>query len=151
MVISIILSSVKAKGLMFGDYYHFTSADNKTVEYQHGFWIRRIYLTFDGEISNGISSRVTLEMNTPYGFGKSLQLVPFVKNAYLKYKPYRSLGILVGIIPSPTFDIVEQKWGKRYLEKTPEDLYKLGPASEFGLGLKGDFSWLKYYNVYGNK
>jgi len=143
---------VKVEGLMFGDYYHFTSAqDTANVQYQSGFWIRRIYLTFKADIADNFSSVINFEMNSPYGFdqSKSATLVPFVKDAYLKYKFYDQ-ALLMGIIPAPTYSVVEKVWGKRYLEKTPEDLYRLAPTREIGVGLEGGFGILKYYLTFGN-
>ena len=140
---------VKISGLMFGDYYHFTSADDSVVQYQHGFWIRRIYLTSKVKLTENFSAIINLEMNSPYGFNESKSLIPFVKDAYLKFSIYDQ-SILFGIIPAPTYSVVEKVWGKRYLEKTPEDLYRLAPTRETGLGLEGGFGILKYYITFGN-
>jgi len=99
---------------MFGDYYHFTSAqDTINVQYQSGFWIRRIFLTFKADIADNFSSVINFEMNSPYGFdqSKSTTLVPFVKDAYLKYKFYDQ-ALLMGIIPVPTYSVVEM-FGER--------------------------------------
>lgn len=140
---------LKYSGLVFGDYYHFTSAEDSTIENQHGFWIRRIYTTFDSKISDEFSARVRFEMNTPYGFEEAQSLVPYVKDAYLKYK-ISGQSIMFGIISSPTFELIEEEWGKRYLEKTPDDLYKIGSSREFGIGAKGGYGIIKYYAVVGN-
>ncbi len=140
---------LKFSGLVFGDYYHFTSAEDSTIENQNGFWIRRIYLTFDSDISEEFSARVRFEMNTPYGFEKAGELIPFVKDAYLNYK-ISGQSIMFGIISSPTFELIEEEWGKRYLEKTPDDLYKIGSSREFGIGAKGGYGIFKYYAVVGN-
>lgn len=140
---------LKYSGLVFGDYYHFTSAEDSTIENQNGFWIRRIYTTFDSKISEEFSARVRFEINTPYGFEESRALVPYIKDAYLKYK-ISGQGIMFGIIPSPTFELMEQEWGKRHLEKTPNDLYRIGPSRDFGIGAKGGFGIMSYYIVFGN-
>ncbi|MEO0163958.1 MAG: hypothetical protein ABIL51_05765 [candidate division WOR-3 bacterium] len=140
---------LKFSGLVFGDYYHFTSAEDSTIENQNGFWIRRIYLTFDSDISEEFSARVRFEINTPYGFNKPDYLVPYIKDAYLKYK-VGAQSLMFGIIPSPTFELMEEEWGKRYLEKTPNDLYRIGPSREFGIGAKGRYKIFKYYAVVGN-
>ncbi len=149
---SVLLGEVRVEGLMFGDYYHFTSAhDTAKIQYQHGFWIRRIFVTFKADIAENFSSVINFEMNSPYGFDHttSTTLVPYIKDAYLRFK-FSGQSLLFGLIPTPTYYVVERVWGKRYLEKTPEDLYRMAPTRDLGLGIQGELGILKYFLSLGN-
>ena len=57
--------SWRISGLMFGDYYWFAADHRDVLEEQNGFWLRRIFLTYDQKFSEAFSTRVRLEMNSP--------------------------------------------------------------------------------------
>ncbi len=76
----------KFSGWMFGDYYYAVTHHDEAVEGNNGFWLRRIYFTYDNTLSDKIAMRFRLEMNSPGDFKTSSTLVPFVKDAYLTAK-----------------------------------------------------------------
>lgn len=142
----------KISGLMFGDYYYALSHHDAAIEGHNGFWLRRIYFTYDAAIGERMAMRLRLEANSPGDFKTSSTLVPFVKDAYLT----RRLGrhtLMLGLIGTPLYDNLDEFWGYRPMEKTPVDLFKFGNSRELGLGVKGPLDAkgrLTYTLVAGN-
>ncbi|RMF56086.1 MAG: hypothetical protein D6748_14280 [Calditrichaeota bacterium] len=126
----------KISGYMFGDYYWVAQNHNSDIENMNGFWLRRVYFTYDKGLSDAFSMRLRLEMAHPGDFTSKSTAVPFIKDAYLKYKKGNH-QIILGISPTPTWEVVEKVWGYRSVEKTPLDLQKFGSSRDFGVALKG--------------
>src|SRR5512137_940288 len=129
----------KLSGMAFGDYYWVAANQLDSLKNQNGFWLRRIYFTVDQTIATGWDTRFRLEAASPGTFGTSAATITsFVKDAYLRWQPGLH-AVIIGISPSPTFDVIEGIWGYRDVEKTPLDLQKLGSSREFGIAVKGAF------------
>jgi hypothetical protein len=135
----------KISGLMFGDYYWFAKNHDKTTslsndtgyEGQNGFWLRRIYLTYDYNFDEEFSTRFRFEANSPDFTNKTAtNMTPIVKDAYLKYK-WDTRNLFFGLSGAPTFELVENHWGYRPIEKSPEDLWGFGSSRDFGFAAKG--------------
>ena len=142
----------KFSGLVFGDYYYAVAHHDATVEGNNGFWLRRVYFTYDNSLSDKIGMRFRLEMNSPGDFKTAATLIPFVKDAYLTAKLGRHT-LLLGLIGTPLYDTLDEYWGYRPMEKTPIDLFKFGNSRDFGIGLKGPLDAkgkLTYTVVAGN-
>lgn len=140
----------KMSGLMFGDYYMIASNHDSSIVGSNGFWFRRIYLTYENDIADNISVRVRLEMGSAGNFSTTpALLVPFIKDAYLKWKINEHHELLLGISEPPTLRILEKYWGHRFLEKTPLDLQRWAPSRDFGLTIRGDLlsSGILKYNI----
>jgi len=143
----------KLSGIVFGDYYYIAANHLDSLEGQNGFWLRRIYFTVDQTIAPEWDLRFRLEASGPGDFSTSaVALSPTVKDAHLRWQ--RGLhAILIGISPSPTWDVVEDVWGFRSVEKTLLDLQRMGSAREFGVSFKGSFDQAKkvrYHAMIGN-
>jgi len=140
----------KFSGLMFGDYYWYDkwhqdqiSATNTTkVEGQQGFWLRRAYFTYDLALSEKFTTRFRLEANSNGQFAGG-NLVPYVKDAYLKWNFAGKQQLTLGIQPSLTFDWLEGFWGLRHIEKTPADLYRIDSSRDFGVTFSGPVATVK--------
>jgi len=76
--------SPQFSGYMFGDYYYVAASHNPDLEERNGFWLRRIYFTFDQEIAEGWSVRLRTEMSQPGDFTSGSKMNPVVKDAYVK-------------------------------------------------------------------
>ena len=126
----------KISGLMFGDYYYFADSQNPKFDSQQGFWLRRAYLTYEHTFSEKFYTRFRLESNSN-GQMAGGNLVPFVKDAYLRWNYYGKQQAIFGISPSLTFDSEEGFWGLRHIEKTPADLYRIDSSRDFGLVFSG--------------
>ncbi len=142
----------KFSGYMFGDYYYILKNHKTDLQERNGFWFRRIYFTYDRKLNEAFSVRLRLEMLHPGDFSTKATAVPFVKDAYLKYKNGRH-QIILGISPTPTWEVLEKVWGYRSLEKTPLDLQKFGSSRDFGIAAKGSLvekGIVKYHVMFAN-
>lgn len=140
------------KGTVFGDFYWIPLNHNSGLEGHNGFWIRRIYFTYEREISESFSSRLRLEMNSEGDFLTNSKMSPVVKDAYLKWSNDRH-AVYAGISSTPTWGLVEDVWSYRSVEKTPLDLQKMGSSRDFGISLKGSLDsdrTLDYHVMFGN-
>jgi hypothetical protein len=145
----------KFSGYMFGDYFYNVQRDtligsfknaatNGAKDYQ-AFQLRRIYFTYDNDISASFTTRFRLEGSTG---------APVVKDAYLKWKNmFGGTDALFGMQPTPAYDISEAAWGYRSLEKTIMDLRGIVPSRDLGLSLRGKITgdgMLNYWVMVGN-
>lgn len=144
-------------GLFFGDYYNVSQHHNKDIQGMNGFWFRRIYLTYDKKLDEGFSVRLRLEAGSPGDFTSTTTLQPFFKDAYLAHTQ-NGHTIAFGLIPTPTWEAVENTLGYRPIEKSPLDLYKMGEARDQGVSFRGALSgdkktsyWLMVGNGSGTK
>ncbi len=164
----------KFSGYMFGDYFYNVGKDtmfsklSKTVvpgnkDFQ-AFQIRRIYLTYDNDISDKFTARFRLEGNTIASengssstasrvTGSSLSQL-YIKDAYVKWKNiFAGSDLIFGVQPTTAFDISEGVWGYRSLEKTIMDLRGIISSRDMGLALRGKFDdggMFQYWFMVGN-
>jgi hypothetical protein len=142
----------KISGYMFGDYYDFVQDNDAKFDGQHGFWLRRAYLTYDHTLSPKFATRLRLEMNSN-GKLAGGTLVPYVKDAYLRWTFTGRQQLFIGIQPTATFEVIEGVWGYRFIEKTPGDLYKLDSTRDLGVTVSGPLNKsgsFKYVAQFGN-
>jgi hypothetical protein len=143
----------RISGLVFGDYYGFAESHEAAWEGQHGFWLRRVYLTYDHTWTPKLTTRLRLEMNSN-GTLAGGTLTPYVKDAYLRWTFYGRQQVFLGIQPTATLNFIEEVWGLRHIEKTPDDLYSVDGSRDFGVGVQGpvgDTGNFQYVAQYGNE
>lgn len=161
-VLSVLVSTARAQvkigdngkisGLVFGDYYWVVSDHNNDLKGNNGFWLRRVYFTYDQKLSKSFSTRFRLEMNSQGDFSTSLKLRPYVKDAYLRWK-HNQLQILAGLAPTPASSFVVSVWGYRSIEKTPLVLQKMVGTRNLGISFMGDLGTKEkwhYFFMVGN-
>ena len=161
-------SKGRFSGLMFGDFYYNVARDtafagtvpSKTAltgpKDLNGFQFRRIYFTYDYDISEKFTTRFRLEADQSALSGT--KILPVVKDAYIKWtKAVGTSDFIFGIQPTTAFDISESAWGYRSLEKTIIDLRGAIPSRDFGVALKGEVDdggmwnyWVMVANGDGN-
>jgi hypothetical protein len=145
----------------FGDYYFVLKhhavdpiTKNNLYEDQNGFWLRRIYLTYDSDISDKLKARARLEMNSEGKFSTTaVNISAFVKDAYVSYQYLPLHSLTLGIQEHLSFANIEKFYGYRHVEKTSLDLYKIRDSRDFGLSAKGYFDAAKkfgYAVMFGN-
>jgi len=147
-------------GLMFGDYYWYYDRhedgvsinDPTAVKGQHGLWFRRLYFTYDFSYSEKLTTRFRLEANSNGQF-EGGDIVPYVKDAYLKWAYKGRQQLTLGIHPTLTFNWLEGLWGLRHIEKTPADLYRIDSSRDFGFTFEGPapVAGLNYGAQFGNE
>jgi hypothetical protein len=172
-----LLSQGKFSGYMFGDYYYNAMRDTSFYrtalsnsaagsaapggENMQAFQFRRIYFTYDNDISEQFTTRFRLEADqvqetvdgtkSPAAASK---ISVFVKDAYLKWKNvFAGSDLIFGIQPTPAFEISEAAWGYRALEKTILDLRGIVSSRDLGISLKGKLTEdgkLNYWAMIGN-
>ena len=145
---------INISGYMFGDAYWVQANHDSSIAGSDGFWFRRIYLTFEKKIHKNVDVRIRFEMASSGSFSsRSTLIVPFIKDAWLRWQYSKNHSAYFGISEPPSIRVVEKYWGKRYLEKTPEDLQRMESSRDFGIALRGKAVFLKglnYHFMVGN-
>jgi hypothetical protein len=141
----------RISGYMFGDYYYVSQHHPTDPEWQgqQGFWFRRIYFTYDYDLSSKLTTRFRLEMNSP-GNLQGEGLTPYVKDAYIRWTYSKGQLIYLGISPTATFNWIEGFYGLRHIEKTPVDLYRFDSSRDFGVTFEGGSKPVAYVVQVGN-
>jgi len=128
----------KFSGYMIGDYYWVVAHHDSSLKDKNGFWFRRIYFTYDQELTDAFSVRLRFEMASDGKFGKdAIKHTPYIKDAHLKWKYTKNHRLIVGISPTPTWGVLEKFWGYRSVEKTLLDIQKWSSSRDFGIAFKG--------------
>ncbi len=146
----------KISGVVFGDYYYMFSNHNPGIEGMNGFWFRRLYLTYDHNLSSAFKIRIRFEAYSKGDFSTKEEIIPHVKDIYIQWSK-NGQSIILGLSPTPTFGKIEKFWGYRAVEKTPLDLYKMAHSRDTGIAFKGKIAKGKIYyhlmfaNGEGNK
>lgn len=147
--------AAKLGGYMFGDIFYNVARDTAIgsmsnaattgVQDLNGFQFRRIYLTYDGDISPAFTSRLRLEGSVG---------APFIKDAYIKWKNiFDGSDLVFGLQPTPAFEVSETIWGYRSLEKTIMDLRGIVSPRDLSVSLRGKMDeqgMLGYWIMFGN-
>lgn len=142
----------RLSGYMLGDFYYNIARDGSFAALSNAasssaapgttamqaFQIRRIYFTYDNDISEQFTSRFRLEVDQGTDVLTSGKIGAFVKDAYLRWKNiFSGSDLIFGIQPPPTYDVSEAAWGYRSLEKTIMDVRGIYSSRDAGLSLKG--------------
>ncbi|HLT45872.1 MAG TPA: hypothetical protein VK002_01475 [Rubricoccaceae bacterium] len=126
---------VRVGGLAYLDYYYQLASPDSARDGLHGFTFRRLYLTTDARLSDAFSARARLEA-ADVGLGDR-GAVPFVKDLYLRWQSPGGHRLTLGITSPPAYDLTEDVWGYRSLEKTLMDLNGVIASRDFGLRAEG--------------
>jgi hypothetical protein len=158
-----VINRGRISGYMFGDYFYNAARDtgitslpnvaNGGEKDQRGFQLRRIYFTYDYDISESFSTRFRLEADQSSNTGSN-KVIVYVKDAFLQWKNiFKGSDLIFGIHPTPAYEISEGFWGNRFLEKTIMDLRGIVSSRDLGVSLKGKFNEegiFKYWLMVGN-
>ncbi len=153
-----VLSAVKLPAAIsayaFGDYYLVLKNHNEAVENQHGLWLRRVYITYESDISDKLKARARMEFNSAGNFSTSASnITPYLKDAYISFQYAPLHKVTAGIQDSLAYGNIEKFYGYRHLEKTMFDLYKVRSSRDFAIDFSGAFDQAKKFNYslqYGN-
>lgn len=117
----------------------FTNFNNTTVNSKslNKFEITRAYFGYGYNFSKTLSGRIMLDVGNP-GVG-SLAYTAYVKYGYMQYQD-KSLTVKFGLIGTNGYDVQEKFWGNRYIFKSFQDQYGMGPSADFGLSAAYKFN-----------
>ncbi len=138
---------VEVGGRAYLDYFYNVTAPDAAAEDLHGFRYRRLYVTTDFVLSEDFSGRARLEADEGTA-GR-----PVVKDLSLTWAYGGEHAATLGITPPPAFELAEDVWGYRSLEKTILDLEGLVRSRDFGLRLDGPVTEggaVRYAVMYAN-
>jgi hypothetical protein len=178
LVSATAFSQGKFSGYMFGDYYFNVARDgvfNTAIpaaaasnssapgaNSMQAFQLRRIYFSYDNDISEIFTTRFRLEADQPATPGGAVggdelaggKTATFVKDAYLMWKNvFAGSNFIFGIQPTPAYSVSEDAWGYRFLEKTIMDLRGIVSSRDLGMSLKGNLvgnGMVNYWLMIGN-
>jgi len=160
-------SQGKFSGYMFGDYYYNVTRDGNSLSNVaspaggtsfQAFQFRRIYFTYDNTISQKFSARFRLEADQSANASNGAVGV-MVKDASIKWSNiFTGSDFYFGIQPTPAFEVSENFWGYRSLEKTILDLRGIVSSRDIAMSLRGSILpnkvlsyWIMLGNGNGNK
>lgn len=158
-----VINQGRFSGYIFGDYYYNAARDSKITSLSNvanggakdlnGFQLRRIYFTYDYNISERFDTRFRLEADQVTNTSNN-KIGVSVKDAYLQWKNiFKGSDLIFGIHPTPAYEISEGIWGNRFLEKTIMDLRNIVPSRDIAVSLKGKMDEggiFKYWVMIGN-
>jgi len=130
----------KFSGLMFGDYYYNVQFHDQTQKDVNAFEYRRIYLTADYTIADGIWSRFRLESDPTASNLSNNKLSTMVKDAFLDFKNVGDGDLVLGLQGTWNINMAEGIFGYRSLEKTIQDLHGISASRDLGVSITQKFS-----------
>lgn len=117
------------------DYFYTVSTPDTADQGLHGFTYRRLYLTADYTLSEDFTGRARLEANE--GTTGRNGPMPYVKDLYLTWQYSGEHSATLGVTSPPAFDVSDDIWGYRSLDKTIMDLQGIVSSRDFGLRFDG--------------
>ena len=105
-------------GYFFGDYYYNLTNHDASEKDRNAFQFRRIYFTFENNITEDIKIRFRIE-SAHDKYGSEFKINPFVKHAFLEWSNLiPNHKIYIGLGETNAFKNSESYWGYRSIEKT---------------------------------
>lgn len=133
----------KPSGSPFAKVYFDFHTDFIDTVSESQFQAKRVYFGYKYNLSEYFSAKVTFDVgkadvnvnindSTTVKTKTSLHYTAYVKHAQLTYKK-DNLTLDIGLIGNRQYKINEKYWNRRYLAKTFQDEYKIGPSADFGI------------------
>jgi hypothetical protein len=119
--------------LIFTDFNN-TTTNGKSLS---KFEITRAYFGYKYNFSQTFSGRVTFDVGNP-GVG-ALNYTAYIKYGYLQYQE-KNLTVKFGLIGTNGYSDQEKFWGNRYILKSFQDQYGMGPSADFGISAAYGFN-----------
>jgi hypothetical protein len=137
----------RLSGLSYFDYYYnvsrpatigslsnSASAGAKDME---AFQIRRLFLTYDNDLSKEFAARVRLDADQSATTTDG-RISFYLKDASLTWTDiFPRSSMVIGLQPTLPIELIEQVWGYRSVEKIIMDLRGIVPPRDMGVSLRG--------------
>lgn len=130
----------KITAKLFCNFHSYINTGNNALAFEIG----RAYFGYEHKISENFDACVKLDIGSPEDLSEysRIRRYAYFKNAYLKFK-HANLTSYFGIIDLYHFKLQENFWGRRYIEKSFSDRYRLGNTADLGWMVNYDFKkWL---------
>jgi hypothetical protein len=138
-------STSAINGLVYADYYYVLGSGDPELQGQNAFNIRRVFFTFENNLTANLKFRFRLE-SEGHDYGSTSKIDPFVKQAFLEWSNLiPKHKVYLGIAETNANNNSEEYWGYRSIEKNILELNKICSAADFGIGVKGDFGTLVHH------
>ena len=153
-----INNKIKFSGTFFGDYFYYLSNADSSNKNMNGFQFRKIFVTADFYVAEKFDGRFRLEGNQNTDSLKNGEKIGMhVKNASLKWKSiFTGSDLVFGLSPTPAWQVSQEAWKYRSIEKTIMDLFNISSSRDLGIDLKGKLTssgtinyWVKFGNNSG--
>ena len=133
MVVSIAVparAQVAGNGTLAGRaYFDLTTGLSDANEKEMTFEFRRIYFTYNMQMSDNIKGRFRTDVKQDADGKVRL----YIKHAYADWKAADVFSLRAGVQGTILYGDIEDVWGYRHIEKTLNDLYKVRSSADFGL------------------
>lgn len=110
---------------------------------QASFDITRAYFGYGHTFSDKLSAKFTFDVGG--ADTDTYASTAYLKVAALKWKATDNLTVNFGQVGLKQFKTQEKNWGYRYIEKSSQDLYKMGTSAD--LGLTADYKVMDMLSV----
>jgi len=135
---SLIIAKAEINGLAFYDYEYNLSKEVFGAE-KNSFSFKRVYFTYKSLISDDLSFTFQTDVGN---IGDDPGLTSYLKKAQLNWNG--PLNISLGMQGMNMFNVKENNWGFRFIEKSPMDKHKFSSSSDMGIGISGNKNNLSY-------
>lgn len=134
--------SGSAFGRIFWNYHLNLTED---VEQRNSFQVQRAYLGYKYKFSKEISAKITLDGSKT---SNASSYTMFVKNALVDWKVADNIKLTGGIMGTKQYKVQESFLNYRYIFKTAQDYFGLGPSTDLGINAEFTASDQLLFNVF---
>ncbi len=123
-----IAEDIKFSALAYYEYFYSADIDAKI---SNEFEFQRVYFTFEKILSNTLSYKFQTDVGRKSADGR---LEVYLKNAKVDWIT-QYIRFVIGLQGMNIFNIQENTWGYRSVEKSAMDKYKFASSADMGLGI----------------
>jgi len=122
--------------------YHYDMTEG--ADKKNTFELKRSYLGYKYNISENISTKITLDVGSDDGSAYTA----FLKTAQLDWKIVKSVKVSLGLMGLKQHKTQEKQWGYRYISKTSQDEFGLSTSADLGVNTEITLSKMLKANLF---
>lgn len=146
IIISSMISALFCGDISGISYFNYATGDADEGE-KHGFYMNRVYLTYENDVSEKVSFKFQTDVINPEN-GAGWEL--YLKNAKLDYVCKENMVLTLGLQGMNMFKVQEKTWGNRFLAKTSMDENSWSSSADLGIGVSKSFGDISASVLYTN-